>query len=213
MKMKRLLLSFFLSGTVLLLPALAGAQGGIPDLPNCEAWLAYDGPETVTLMVIPNGQGPAFTEAQLPDGSTVDATIYLLVQDWFDVPIQGFTREDMWLESIDGGLYHCNGGTTADVDTDAEGMTHWIQPLRAGGYSQALTAVLVNGDNISSEGLLLHFNSPDITGDGQVNIPDVGNFASDFYGGYNFRSDLSWDGVINLSDVGRLAGGLGAACP
>jgi hypothetical protein len=196
-----------------LLPVVALAQGGVPDLSHCQAWLAYDGPEMVTLRVAPDGSGATFTEAKLPDGTLVDATVTLLVLDWNDDPVAYFPREDMWLESLDGGLYHCNGGTIADTDTDAEGMTQWVQPMRAGGFSLSLTAVLVNGDNVWAEGLRLNFNSPDINGDGQVSLHDVGQFASDFFGNYHFRSDLARDGLINLADVGWLAAGLGAVCP
>lgn len=211
--MKHVLKILGTGAALFLLPAVALAQGGVPDLSHCEAWLAYDGPEMVTLRVVPDGSGPFFTDARLPDGTQVDATVYLLVRDWNDDPIADFPWEDMWLESFDGGLYHCSGGTTADVDTDLEGMTHWIQPMRAGGFSQTLTAVMVNGDNVWYEGLQLNFNSPDINGDGQVNIPDVGQFAGDFFGDYHFRSDLARDGLINLADLGGLAAGLGAVCP
>jgi hypothetical protein len=193
------------------LPLLALAQ--IPDLSHCQAWLAYDGPETPTVLVYPDGQGRPFTEARLPDGTLVDATVFLLVLDWNDNPIAAFPREDIWLESYDGGLFHCNGGTIADVNTDAEGLTWWSQPMEAGGYSEDLTMVLVNGDNVWAEGLALNFNSPDIDGDGHVGLPDVTWLAMDFFGSYHFRSDLQRDGVINLSDLGRLAAGLGGQCP
>lgn len=85
--------------------------------------------------------------------------------------------------------------------------------MEAGGYSEDLTMVLVNGDNVWAEGLALNFNSPDIDGDGHVGLPDVTWLAMDFFGSYHFRSDLQRDGVINLSDLGRLAAGLGGQCP
>jgi hypothetical protein len=201
---------------VIWLLALAGvalAQSGIPDLTNSEIWMAYDGPGTPSLMVIPNGSGLPFTEARLEDGTVVDATVFLKLMDWGDYPIYMFPLEDMWLESLDGGMHSCNGGTTADVHTDEEGITYWAQPLRAGGFSQAPMGVFVNGDNLSLEGLPLSINSPDITGDGNVTLHDVSAFAQDLYGTYDFRSDLHRDGVINLSDVGRLVFGLQAACP
>ncbi len=198
---------------ILLGPTLLMAQSGIPDLSNCEAWLAYDGPETPVLMVIPNGEGPSFTAALLPDGSQVDATVFLLVQDWGDNPIANFPFEDMWIESFDDGLVPCTGGSNADVDTDMNGMTHWIEPMNAGGQSQDLTGIFVNGDNVSGEGLRLSFNSPDINGDLMVSLHDVSIFANDFFGSYNFRSDLHPNGLINLSDLGRLALGFGANCP
>lgn len=200
---------------LMLAAPLAGlAQSGVPDLSHCLTWMNYDGPEILTLMVVPDGSGPQFTAALLPDGTTVDATIYLQVIDWFDVPVPMFPWEDMWLESEDGELVPCIGGTCADEDTDAAGMTQWIEPLAAGGYSQALTGVLVNGENVTWDGgLPLNFNSPDNNGDLQVTIADVGWFATDFFGNYHFRSDLFRDGTINLADYGRMVQGLGANCP
>ncbi|MBU2502334.1 hypothetical protein KJ682_13460 [bacterium] len=58
-----------------------------------------------------------------------------------------------------------------------------------------------------------HYNSPDISGDLQVNLMDVGLFASDYFGAYSFRADLVPDGVLSLSDVGRFAMALGSMCP
>lgn len=197
----------------LAVPAPVLAQSGIPDLPNCQAWTAYEGEETPTLRVTPEGSGSLFTAAQLPDGTVVDGTVFLLLLDWLDVPIANYPHEDLWLESADGGLVPCPGGSVADEDTDDTGLTWWVQPMRAGGYSQALTQVMVNGDNVWQEGLRLSFNSPDITGDGQVNLSDLGWFASDFFTQYHFRSDLFRDGVLNLSDLGAMVMGMQAQCP
>jgi hypothetical protein len=202
----------------LVLPALLAAgqglaQSGIPDLSHCQAWLQYDGADTPTLMVRPDGQGSAFTEAQLPDGTEVDARVFLRVLDWNDEPVEMFPREDLWLESRDGGLVYCPGGTIADESTDADGLTWWSRPLAAGGFSQALLAVLVNGDDVWVEGLRLSFNSPDINGDLAMNLPDVTLFAMDYFNGYRFRSDLYRDGVLDVRDLGRLAAAAGVECP
>lgn len=189
------------------------AQSGIPDLPNCLAWSAYEEGEVPTLLVAPAGTGRSFDRAQLPGGQFVDATVYLLVRDWNDDPVAMFPAEDMWLGSRDGGLAPCIGGTIADENTDATGLTFWLEPMLAGGYSQALTAVYLNGDDIWTDGIALSFNSPDINGDGSVNLADMGMFSVDFYGDYHFRSDLFRDEVINLSDVGQLATSMGSSCP
>ncbi len=60
---------------------------------------------------------------------------------------------------------------------------------------------------------MLSYNSPDMNGDGSVNLADMGMFSTDFYGEYHFRSDFFRDGAINLSDVGQLATSFGANCP
>lgn len=154
------------------------------------------------------------TNARLPHGEIVDASITLHLRDCYDIPIAAFPREDMWLESADGGLSMCVGGTTADADTDAQGIATWTQPLAAGGSSQALCQVMINGLALPySPGLLLHFNSPDINGDGAVNIMDVPLMAADFYGAGSFRSDLARDGRTDLGDIVKFAQALGSSCP
>jgi hypothetical protein len=66
---------------------------------------------------------------------------------------------------------------------------------------------------VSDPGMDIQFNSADIDGNLIVNLSDVGTFAIDYNGAYNYRSDFRWDGMINLADVGNLASALGAACP
>ncbi len=174
---------------------------------------AYEGTEPITLFNQLNGWGSDFTLAMDADGGIVDATITLLFEDEFLNPIPDFPKEDMWLESADGGLVPCMGGSSADQNTDENGLTYWGNPLVAGGYSQAACVVVVNGNPLTEQGLPIQFNSPDINGDWTVNLMDVGAFSTNLYGPYHFRSDLYFDGVTNLADVGRLAAGIGTACP
>jgi hypothetical protein len=56
-------------------------------------------------------------------------------------------------------------------------------------------------------------NSPDINGDGIVNLADVGAFAADYVTGYAFRSDFNGDGVLNLIDVAVMAAHFGHGPP
>lgn len=198
----------------LIVGAATFAMAGVPDLQETTATRAYTGLETLSLFNLPNGGGSAFADAYLPGGGTADATITLILRDGGGVVIPGFPGEDLWLESADGGMVPCTGGTVADFNTDVNGVTTWENPLAAGGQSTALCQVIVSGDPLTSNsGLAISFNSADINGDGAVNLTDVGNFSTDFYGAYNYRSDFVADGVLNLSDVGKLAVGVGAACP
>lgn len=172
-------------GLLILLPAAAAPGAGIPDLSQSEAWLKDPGAAGATIACVPDGRSGPLTEARLPGGLPVDATILLRVLDGFDVPVAGFPLEDLWLESADGGLAFCAGGTVADADTDATGLTSWSRPLRAGGWSEGPCRLLINGDAVLTEALDLDFNSPDLDG----------------------------DLAITLMDVGVLARGLGASCP
>jgi len=205
---------YFISFAFLLTATPCLGLSGVPSLSYSTAFTAYTGPGVPSLMVLPDGTGNPFTEARDPAGNTVDVTITLNLMDGAPSPIVNFPHEDLWLESSDGGLVPCLGGTCADENTDGNGMTWWTAPLRAGGYSQSPILVMVNGSAlVSNSGLLLNTNSPDINGDLAVQLSDVGFFAGDFYSVYNFRSDFNGDGILNLSDVGILAEGFGARCP
>lgn len=197
----------------IVVPGLADVPT-IPDLSHSFATIAYNGPGTPTLLVVPDGNGNPFTEARIEDGTVVDATITLTILDPMDVPIAHYPFEDCWLESMDGGLVPCIGGTTADYNTDFNGMTEWVNPPYAAGYSEAPVLVLINGDALDTNpGLPLNFNSPDINGDGIVNLTDVAILSDAYFSGYQFRCDLNGDGLLNLSDVPIFATHFTAQCP
>ena len=198
----------------LMVSAASLATAGVPDPALSTAVRTYVGPETAVMFNIPNGGGNAFTAASIL-GGTVDATITLTLLDGGGFAIANYPFEDCWIESADSGLSACTGGSTADFNTNAAGVTAWVTPLAAGGSSEALTVVMVAGSALSSgAGLAISHNSADINGDGSVNLTDVPLFAGDFYGGADpFRSDFAYDGLVNLSDVVKLAQALGASCP
>lgn len=182
--------------------------------PYGEYYMAYSGPETLTLMVAPDGSGRSFDEAFLPWGNTEDATITLELKNANWEPVANFPREDLWLEAQNGGLIPCVGGTIADANTDAFGITWWQNPVLGGGSSEPLTIVLVNGAPIElTTGVNLRFNSPDINGDLVVNLIDVALFSQDFFGAYDFRADFHRDGIINLQDLATFAQAYGGTCP
>jgi len=186
----------------------------VPDLFLSEAFIAHGGPGVPSLLVVPDGNGNTFTEAHDEQGDVVDATITLHLRDSQGMPIPLFPREDLWLETVDGGLVSCIWGLIADDHTDHNGMTQWIEPAIAGGYSEGPVLVFVNGSPLTSNnGLPLSFNSPDINGDLVVNLADVVIFAGDYFSGYQFRSDLVRDGVLNLSDIALFSLHIGAHCP
>jgi hypothetical protein len=176
----------------------------------------------VSLFVAPGGLGLPFDEAVPYGGGRVDAT--LVVRLWTDAPGWGdpiafFPREDLWLESYLHGLVPCAGGTIADSDTDAYGITSWSAPLQAGGMvdydAGDRLLMMINGSvaNGFADGLGMRINSADINGDLQVNLADVGLMSQDRVSAYRYRSDFVWDGVINLSDIGRMVQALGQECP
>ena len=199
---------------ILIISQSCFALSGVPDLFESTASIAFTGPGVPSLLVVPDGNGPPFTEAHDEQGNVVDATITLYLRDGFGNPIVNFPLEDMWLETLDDGLAFCLYGVRADHNTDANGMTQWTYPPLAGGHSQGPVLVFVNGSAIvSNPGLPLKFNSPDINGDGFVNLQDLAIFSVDFYSSYIFRSDLNGDGFLNLQDIAIFAQRYGAHCP
>ncbi len=197
---------------IISLPSVAFACMDIMQFTYAE--IAYSGSGMAAVMVVPDGSGDPLTAASTPSGQTVDASITLFLRDCFDVPIASMPQEDMWLESVDHGLLACPGGTVADANTDANGIATWTAPLTAGGYSQTGCRVVISGSALYTPSELpLQFNSPDLNGDGSVNLSDVSVLAGDYLSGYyHFRSDFMRDGILNLSDIAKFAPTLGSSC-
>ncbi len=207
----RKLMGLFACALVLSVASFASA--GVPDLEETTADLAYGGVETLSLFNLPNGAGKTFAQAFLPGGAETDGTINLVLRDGFGDPIANFPASDMWIASADNGMVPCGGTASANFNTNDLGETRWVNPIFAGGNSQALCIVYINGDALSSNGgLALSFNSADISGDGVVNLTDAG-FFSGFLGGSDYAGDYNFDGVVNVSDAGFMATSLGASCP
>ena len=191
------------------------AMANVPDLQESTAAPAFNSGQ-IALYNLPNGGGQAFTQARYWNGSAtevVDATITLTVLDSSLNPIYLYPFEDMWLESRDGGMFICPGGTVADLATDINGQTQWIVPLRAGGFSVDLMQVMINGAALtSSAGMSIQVNSADINGTGLVELGDVVIFSADLFGPYVYRSDFAYDLDVNLLDVTKISAAWGAAC-
>lgn len=197
----------------LIVGAASLAMAGVPDVNQCSAVRAYVGPEGCVVKCVPDGSGNPFTAAVKVGGGTVDGTITVYVNDSAGAAIANLPFEDVWIESVGGGMVACTGGATADASTDAMGMTQFQTPIQAGGSDLSDTVVKINGNSIPGT-VKVSYNSPDLNGDGTVNLTDVQAFANDYYAGsYVFRSDLFFDNIINLSDIPELASGIGASCP
>ena len=176
--------------------------------------------QTASVFSVPDGSGRPLTEAYAWDGVSgseseiVDATLRVRLTDPnTGVSLSNFPREDIRL--IAPGVSGCEGGVPADADTDVNGETTFVLPLRAGGNTGAggLEIAVRDVPSLTVVGASdLRMNSPDINGDLVVDLADVGTFAADFGGAYAYRSDFVWDGVIDLRDIGALAPTLGVAC-
>jgi len=211
-----------LMGLLVCIMVVSAATAAVADVPSPDSpaiFLNGDPGVQVTVYNLPNGNGAPFTEAYDIAGNQHDATIQLTVVNLDLEPIPNFAAEDCWLmptdDNADDSFFPCTLGTIADANTDGDGNTQWQNALLAGGFTDPaadVTQVYISGTPINGPGFDIQFNSADVNSDGDVNLSDVGDFATDYFGAYNYRSDFVWDGDLNLSDVGSLATGFGAEC-
>lgn len=202
---------------LLIVPITSLATSGVPDFSNCYATCAYS--DHVSLLVVPDRSGQLFTEASARDlagDGPIDATITLTLLDYNGNPIVQYPAEDVWLETSLSGMTACYGGFHAHADgpSDQNGVMTFTSALFAGGFSSVgeQLVILINGMPLFGYNMDIMVNSPDIDGNGVVDLSDIVLFAGDM-SGYNFRSDFHQDGVLNLVDVVIMAGSVGAGCP
>jgi len=182
--------------------ALAGfASAGIPDVNNCTASSAGG-----TLYICPSGDAESL--------GGVGAGVSITVRDVNSVAIANYPAQDVWLKSaVAGQVNLCQGGLTADANTDALGQTVMTGVPSGGGCTQGPMQVVLSGVALPiTQNLSIRMNSPDITGDLNTNLADVGPFSAALNGAYNFCADYFDNGVINLADVGIFSTHLGHVC-
>ncbi len=168
---------------------------------------------------VPDGSGTPINQAWLWSGTPGDLAVPAdgsftvnVLSSPGGLPLVGIPASEIYLTGA--SFITCPDGATADGPTDGTGTTLFSQALSAGGsfftevsmdYVPSVSAIFTGTGSLLS-------NSSDINGDLDVNLIDVGEFANDFGGAYNYRSDFVWDGTLNLVDVGQLANAVGAAC-
>jgi hypothetical protein len=197
--MNKRLLSLAVAGSMLL--GLAGvASAGIPDEVQSTATSAGG-----TVMITPEGQGGSLAAA--------GATINVVVRDQGGIPIPNYPFQDVWVgHPGDNSIALCQGGSTADNNTDAAGATTISGVVSGGGYSST-TKVYINGTPLAGAALTISMNSPDITGDLKVDLFDFNIFGADF-GGAEFRSDYAAPyGIVNLGDFAAFGQSFGVLGP
>jgi len=213
------LLAAWLAPSVLALP---------PDPSRTSVWITPAGSPAVSLFTIPDGTGHSFAQAVscASPGSPVVTPIVINVQ-MLDIngapPTPAVAASALWLVTASGGMAPCANGkmTTADGPTDALGRTTFTQPLHAGGASnfpgEPMLVLYLDPFGVTtvvSPILFVYVNSPDIDGNGVVNLSDVVPFSTDIKGGtYVYRSDFHFDLKLNLTDIILFATAIGKVCP
>ena len=190
------------------------AMAGVPDLDQSTADTPPGVPGAQYLMYNRlDGTGNSFEAAvNMNDGfAASSAVVTLYLRDASGAAIVNYPFEDLWIGSRDGGsgnvLVACAGGNLADFSTDATGMTEWRLPMAAGGFSDDVAQVFVNGDALTSAvGMNLYFISADNDGNLEVGLNDLSNFSADYYSAtYNYRSDYDLNHEVGLNDLSEFA--------
>jgi hypothetical protein len=185
-----------------MLLGLAGlASAGVPDAGLSSSSAAGTG----TLLITPDGTGDTL--------ASIGAVVTVTVVDGTGTPIAGYPFQDMYLD--DAGTAEislCQGGSTADGNTNAAGVTTISGGISGGGFTQSGLQVYLAGVAIG-EALGINAVSPDNNGDLVVDLADFGEFGEDFGLGYAFRSDYDSDLVTNLGDFGFFGTAFDTNCP
>lgn len=203
---KRLLSLALAAGLIM---ALAGmATAGVPD-PGKSECSAAGGQVTIT----PAGSAPSL----LARGTAVTVT----VRDINGLPIPNYPAQDIWLDDTGTGeISLCQGGSLADADTDASGVTTISGVLSGGGVTELGMAVYVSGVAVTTTvdgadiDLPIDVNSPDLNfpPDRVVDTSDIGLFTG-YLDTATFDADYNFDNVVDLSDIGLFSGWLDETCP
>lgn len=196
--MNKRLLSLAVIGSMLLMAGAAAA--GVPDEVKSTATSAGG-----TVMITPSGAGGSLAAA----GATITVTLL----DATMLPVPNFPFQDLWLDDAgDMSIALCQGGSTADANTNAAGVTTIGGIISGGGYTTT-TQVWVAGTPLAGAlSAAVALNSPDNNHDLVVDIVDFGTFGGDF-GTTQFRSDLVFDGSVDIADFGTFGTSFGQACP
>jgi hypothetical protein len=129
-------------------------------------------------LVCPHGDGVRL------DG--IGSVIYVVVKDMVGAPIPGIPASDFWLVGCNIQLNLCGGGGAIDADsmTNAEGKTTISGSLAAGGCEPVGVWVVMMGviipdplDCMAPLCLPISSVSPDVDGDGEVQLNDFSAFA------------------------------------
>jgi hypothetical protein len=196
--MNKRLLSLAMAGSMLLGLACA-ASAGIPDDVESTATSAGG-----FVLITPQGNGGSIANS----GATVTVTVL----DFGGLPVAGFPFQDIYLDDPgDFSIALCQGGSVADANTNALGITT-IGGVISGGGNTVTTQVYISGTPLTQAPLLISLVSPDITGDAVVDGVDFGTFGIDF-GTSAFQSDFTFDGSVDLTDFGIFGVAFGEVCP
>jgi len=185
---------------IALLSIAAPTFAGIPCV-HLNSWTEGDTPVATI--------SPAGTAPSLADQGVV---IHVEILDCSPAPVPHFPFQDIWVAGQTGEISICQGGSSADANTDEDGRTTISGRIFGGDHCENGVIVWVNGEAAHTGPLPLDFVSPDINGDLVVNLNDFALFGQD-YNTTARRSDIVFNGTVDLADFARFGQHYNEHCP
>jgi hypothetical protein len=179
------------------------ASGGIIDPCSSDCWTNG----TEALVVCPQNDGNTLAER--------NSIIYLVVKMPNGTGIGGIQASDIWVIGVGTGdlaLIGGSGSSDADSATNDNGETTISGSIAAGGQDSLLAvcvqSVVIEECSAPAKKLPIKTRSPDIDGDGDVDLADFAIFGQAWANWYppppqdiyDWRCDYDGDGDIDLAD-------------
>jgi hypothetical protein len=193
---------------VLLIPAVV--LGQVPDIAKCD--ISTRATEPVSIMICPCCDGNGFEYAKTFGLTSyyLDATIEVNIRDGQENPINEIPAASIWMEAP--GITWClPEGNIVDFETGymmaPDGYTEFALAPCGGGCSEEFTLNgFLDGTSFNENPITyIKFNSPDLSGDGLINLADLAQFAAIYWEPATYCTDFYWDGEMNLLDLALFA--------
>jgi len=203
-----------------------GAALAQPVAANSSAVLTVSGLNDISMFQVPNGTGTPFTACFERGGAIVSAVITVTLRNAAGGPVIGYPPARIRIEHVASPLVWCadtyyppppHAPNKADAPTDAAGQTTFTLAYHGGHWVIGPTYVWV-WDPVSlwsriPTSVNVSYNSADMDGNLVVDLLDVVDFASVFFGVYHYRADFNYDQVVNLLDLAYFVPAYGMTCP
>lgn len=193
------------AASLLLVAGISSA--GIID--PCESDVVYNGTEPACYFACPQGDTDAFYLQGVGWAFTI--------VDLAAAPVANIPGTDFWLVDCDpaADLALCAGSASSAADSATNGAgqtTMYNGSLSAGGCADGLSPVVQGfvledaGAGCAAYCYNILVRSPDINGDGEVQLIDLSIFASAFPPNpYDTCADMDCNATINIQDLARFA--------